>query len=218
MQQSTASETPSARLKRETAELHHRAEHAPFQRALIMGELAQALYERHLEQLLLLHMGLEGRLRELCARRPEVARIVQGFQFQEAYIREDLAHFGRSEADLAAIEPVPALAALLAEIEDLAGSRPLALLGMHYVLEGSNNGGRFIARAVRKAYALTPGQGDRYLDPYGEAQPLHWQAFKDELDASGFTRDEVEALLDGARRMFEGIRQVGEGVMERAAG
>jgi heme oxygenase len=213
--QPATSQTPSARLKHETAELHKEAEHSPFQRALVKGELPLSLYVLHLEQLLLVHRGLEGRLRRLCADRPEVARIVRDYQFQEAYILEDLAHYGRTGEQIAAIEPIPAVAALLDEIESASRTRPLVLLGMHYVLEGSNNGGRFIAKAVRKAYALTPGGGDRYLDPYGESQTEHWQAFKADLDDAGHAPDEVEDLLEGARRMFEGIKQVGDGVLER---
>ena len=69
-------------------------------------------------------------------------------------------------------------------MDRLASEQPMALLGILYVLEGSTNGSKFIARKVRPAYELpATGEGSAYLDPYGDVQPARWQEFKAAMDA-----------------------------------
>ncbi len=72
------------------------------------------------------------------------------------------------------------------------GDDPLRLLGMHYVLEGSNNGSRFIARHVGRAYQLSTGPGLRYLDPYGDRQRAYWMDFKNAMGKFQFTGADEE--------------------------
>ena len=69
---------------------------------------------------------------------------------------------------------------------------------------------RFIVRAVRKALGLTPGTGDRFLDPYGEEQPAIWAALKTRLDALALSRAEQDEVVAGAARMFEMVTDIGE--------
>jgi len=84
----------------------------------------------------------------------------------------------------------------------IAASDELALLGMRYVLEGSNNGNRFIARAIR---AGLPGAPTRYLDPYGEAQRPRWVQFKADMDAVGFEAGQQDRIVAAAQEMFAAI-------------
>ncbi|MFG0273952.1 MAG: biliverdin-producing heme oxygenase [Phycisphaerales bacterium] len=202
-----AAAAPSAILKIETADLHAQAEQSPFQRDLAKGRLPREQYARHLAQMLHVHEAIEEALWPLRDTIEPVGRIVRDEHRRTGVIREDLAFYGVDGADHPA---EPATAALVADIRRFAAERPLALLGMHYVLEGSANGGRFIAMNVRPAYGLEPGAGDRFLDPYGERQRELWSAFKADLDACVFTPAQMRDLLDGAGRMFDGVREIGD--------
>src|SRR5690606_37846418 len=122
-----------------------------------------------------------------------VAAAVSPEQFQEDYLLQDLAHLGR---DPEAVRPTQAAAALVADIQATARREPVALLGYHYVLEGSNNGSRFIAKAVRRAYDLGEGPGTMYLDPYGERQRETWARFKAAMDAAAFPPDQADAIVE----------------------
>jgi len=192
------------RLKADTAGLHREAEGAEFQQKMAAGRLTRDDYISWLGQMLHLHAALEQPLRRLRATDPRFAPITAE-QFQEPYLVEDLATFG---VDPATIHPRPAVTRLVARIALEAESEPLRLLGYHYVLEGSNNGNRFVARRLRPALGLEPGVGDRYLDPYGEAQVERWRQFKEDMTGVGFTDAEVDLLVAAARDMFVAIRDL----------
>jgi heme oxygenase len=192
------------RLKADTADLHREAEGAEFQQRMVAGLLSREDYISWLGQMLHVHTGLEAQLRRLCATDPRFAPITPE-QFQEPYLVEDLTTFG---VDPATIHARPAVARLLERIAREAESEPLRLLGYHYVLEGSNNGNRFVARRLRPALGLEPGAGDRYLDPYGEAQVERWRQFKDDMTGVGFTDAEIDLLVAAARDMFAAIRDL----------
>jgi heme oxygenase len=157
--------------------------------------------------MLLIHRALENRLRDLAASDRRVAAIVTEEQHQEPYLLADLDALG---SDSSSIEALPATADLIRKIDEASEREPIRLLGFHYVLEGSNNGNAFIARAVRPALGLEPGAGDRYLDPYGERQRAVWAAFKSGLDAQAFASAEQDAMIGAARDMFEGISMVSQ--------
>ncbi len=202
------------RLKESTQKLHDAAEEHPFQRSLFKGSLPIASYVENLKQMLLVHRALEGHLRDLCAKDPRVSAVVEDYQYQEPYLLEDLAHF---EIDPSVIEATPGTQHVIDTIEGAAKDRPIALLGFHYVLEGSNNGGRFIAMAVRKAYTIEPGAGDRYLDPYGDDLKERWSQFKEQMEKANFTEAEQQSLVGAASAMFEGISRIGDDLIASPA-
>lgn len=204
MTTATAS-TLMERLKLETAAMHADAESHIFQKNLAKGLLPRDAYIAWLGQMLLIHRALEARLRDLCAKNPAAAKAVKEIQHQEPYLREDLAYFG---ADADAIEPLAATKRLVATIEKSTAADPLTALGFHYVLEGSNNGNKFIARAMQKALALTPGAGLRYLDPYADDQRAVWQAFKDDMNSIEFTSAQQDAIVGAAKAMFAAIGEL----------
>lgn len=193
------------RLKAETADLHRSAESAEFQRRMAGGRLTREEYVAWLRQMLHVHRALEGPLRERQAGDPRFAAITPE-QFQVPYLEADLTALDAESGDGA----LPATRSLCERIAADAVSAPLRLLGYHYVLEGSNNGNRFIARRLRPALGLTPGVGDRYLDPYGEAQPERWRRFKDEMASLPFDPDDVDVLVAAARDLFAVIGDISE--------
>jgi len=189
-------------LKESTRKLHDATEDGAFNQDLIKGKLPLDSYVALLTQLYLIHRALESHLHRLRAARTPFERVLRDYQFQEPYLIEDLAFFGR---DVAKAEPLPATRAFIAEVDRLAEDNPVALLGVHYVFEGSNNGGKFIARALRRVYNLSGSNGTRYLDPYGENQPAYWQAFKNDMDAVGFSPEECETLIAAACHTFRAV-------------
>lgn len=194
-----------AHLRESTAALHDQTESHPFPQDLVAGKLPLAGYFNYLAQMFLVHQALESALAQWRDSNPHApaTRLIDSEQFKTPYLLNDLAMF---KVDPASIVPAPATRRLVADIDCRAGLCPASLLGMHYVLEGSTNGGKFIARAVQKAYGLAPGAGTSYLDPYRDTQRQRWLQFKSAMDAAEFSAREVDEIADGAVAMFVAIR------------
>lgn len=201
-----STETVMDRLRTETRDLHDRAEGREFQSRLVKGEIDRETYSRWLGQMLLVHRALEAPLKKACLGDPRFAA-VKAEQYQEPYLLADLIALG---FDAATIEPLPATRRLIEDIERAALEDPLQLLGFHYVMEGSNNGNRFIVRAIGPALRIDRSSGARYLDPYGDEQPAKWKEFKTEMNATGFDADQSDRLVAAARRMFEGVAEISD--------
>lgn len=209
--------TLTEHLKDSTWELHKHAEGHPIQRGLIQGKLSREMYASLLGQLLCVHRALESALRELRTSKPSVGRIIQDGRFQQERLEQDLRTLG---VDIGTVSPLPAAKRLMTTIEMARAEQPMALLGMHYVLEGSTNGGRFIAKAIRQTYAFESDAGTRYYDPYGENQKTLWAVYKEEFDAMTVSEVERDAMVAAARDMFRAISEIGDDLVtleQRAA-
>ena len=206
---STPSSAIMARLKSETQDLHDAAETHAHQTALVKGELPLERYVAHLEQHLFLHDALESELRAHFDHHPAFRAVITDEQFQVPYLREDLTHFERRSEDA---EATPETAAVVEQIHRAAAGDPLKLLGYHYVLEGSNNGNRFIAMKLKQVYNLD-GAGLRYLDPYGADQRPKWIAFKEAMSSQRFTPEQEDTLVEAAREMFAFVARISDGLL-----
>jgi heme oxygenase len=193
------------RLKTETMQLHKETEDSAFQRDLLKGTLPIERYADLLEQLQLIHHTLEETLREQAAVSPPIGHVVREEQFQEPHIDEDLRFFRR---DPHAAMPKPSTARFMDAILDTARTVPIGLLGIHYVFEGSKNGGRFIARRLESAYGLKVDSGLRSLDPYGERQPERWREFKAAMEALPLSAGEQDTIVDAAKQTFGAIMAI----------
>jgi heme oxygenase len=202
-----------ARLRSSTWPQHQRAESRPLEQSLVRGTLPRDQYVAYLAQRWLIHCALERALLELRRARPDLAAVIDEKLFQQRQLEADLAHFG---VELAAIAPLAATRKLCDEIDRLSAANSVALLGMYYVFEGSKNGARYIARALRGAYSLTDGNGLRYLDPHGEAQRALWQDFKARMDAIPFTDPETEAMIAAARLTFDCVSELDDEMHQQA--
>ena len=193
-------------LKTATAEHHHRAEKHEFQQMMVRGALSREAYAEWLGQMLQVHRGLEEHLAKLVASYPAVGAVFDDDRRKVPFLLADLA-FYQARADA---EPVPATSRFLAYLDTLAADSPLALLGVFYVLEGSTNGARFIARRLRTAYDLpADGGGAAYVDPYGDAQPRRWQEFKDEMEQLALGEADIRIITRAAQETFDAIGAVG---------
>lgn len=207
-----ATPTVMDRLRETTAPLHEAAEHHPFQRAFAKGQISRNDYGRYLGQMLLVHRALELHLREARERCVAVATVVKDWQFQEQYLHEDLAYLG---LDHRTITPTPATAAFMAAIHAMPArmDADLQLLGMQYVVEGSNNGSKYISFNIMKSLGIMPGPGLRYLDPYGDEQRARWAQFKADMVSVGFDDAEIEQIIIGANAMFDWIAKVSDDIV-----
>lgn len=188
-------------LKARTAEQHRRAEQSPFMRGLVSGQVTREGYARWLGQMMHVHAALEGEIVAHRGAEPRLA-VASDEQFGTPRLRADLVALG---VDPASVKPLPATAALVERVRAVAASCPVALLGFHYVLEGSKNGNAYIAKALRRALGLTIGAGDSYLDPYGEQQRARWAAFREAMGGQEYSESDAAAVLEAACVMFDGI-------------
>lgn len=199
------------RLRAETLAEHKAAESHPLQRALAQGTLPRALYVRHLAQLRHVHAALDAALQSLAPVHTGIGTVLRPEHLQTSYLDDDLAYLGATTADRAV---VPATVRLVEAITRMAETDPLAILGCHYVLEGSNNGSKFLARVVQRAYNLPPGRGTRYMDPYGDRQKEVWSQFKLDMNTIGFSTEQADALVAAAKVMFKAMADMGDDLLE----
>lgn len=194
--------TLSARLKSETQSLHTLAERHPIQRELVGGGASVGAYTRYLAQMFRAHEGLESSLREAVGGDAALGALVREHHYRLDQLRDDLNSFDIDSTDTAASV---ATARFALWTRRLAESRPVTLIGVLYVLEGSTNGGRYIARAIRRGLGLSGARGAAYLDPHGEEQAQRWGAFKETLDSLELDEPSQLAIIAGARETFAAI-------------
>ncbi len=199
-----------ARLRTETRPHHEAAEQHPLQRALAMGRLERSVYAAYLARLGEVHAALEGALTRGAALGGPLSRIVDPALFVSEHLAADLRYYGGAALAPDRSPSAPGFR------QSLTSASPARLLGLWYVLEGSKNGGRFIAKGVRRGYGLTGQDGVRSLDPHGDDQPALWANFKSRVDAESWTEVEVGDALDGARAMFGLIMAVGDEALASA--
>lgn len=197
------------RLRDETTPHHKEAESHPLQRAMATGQLPSHAYAAYHAQLLLVHRELERALVEASRADHRLASVVRPELFMTGHIESDLTALG---LDPMVIDTGAGAAQLTAEIRRASREAPSSLLGYWYVLEGSKNGGRFIARAVRRAQEPGGVVAVRSLDPHGEEQPRLWQEFKASVNAASFDPAEQDAIVRAAERMFAGIIAIADGI------
>ena len=190
------------RLKEDNWDLHEQAEHDTLPQHMVRGSIPKETYAELLGQMWLVSRALDG---AVVAKRDEVPilkELVTDRQLQTQYLEEDLKHWGVNTASL---EPLPGTKGLIAEVERSQNEDPYRLFGLHYVREGANNGNKYVAMKIRKAWGVEDDAGFRYLDPYGSEQRPLWDAFKTRLNEIELTEDQKSAVVAGARSMFEHI-------------
>lgn len=186
-------------LKKATWDLHQQAEASPVEQKLIKGTISRPHYAVFLEQRYLVHKRLDAALRKARQENEHAKAVVHDYQFHTPEIEEDLRFYG---VDPNTVKPTPGTKRMAEYIDRIERENPVAVLGIQYVLEGSTNGARFIARAIRMAFGLQTKEGTRYLDPYGEAQRQYWGEFRAAMEARAFTDKERDAIIDAARQTF----------------
>ncbi|REK17430.1 MAG: biliverdin-producing heme oxygenase [Planctomycetota bacterium] len=171
------------RLKHATSEVHQRVE------ALVGLPPSIAAHVAALERFFALIEPWEARVMPAVADHPSLADRLR----KTAWLRADLEHFGRSEAELAALPRCSSLP----RIESLSEA-----LGSMYVFEGATLGGQIIARHLEHELGLADGAGYRFFRAYGADVPARWLAFKQTLEAHA-SPDNRERIVASAVTTFE---------------
>lgn len=191
-------------LKEATAQQHSDAESRRLQQDLVKGRLPRETYGAWLGQMYLLHRALWEAIASGSGEHPELSQVVRDEGRHVANLQSDLAALG---VDGEGIEPLATTARALAEIGEVAVNDPLALLGYNYVLEGSMNGNRFIARAVAPTLGVP---ATSYLDPYGEQQRPSWLAYRERMNALELDADQAARMVRAAQAMFAFIAELSD--------
>ncbi len=189
-------------LRERTKEAHTRAEKHPSQARLVKGEATRQEYAAWLGQMLHVWRALDGGLVSLARSDARVARMLKPYHAHAARVESDLEFLGYTPEQHPAL---PATARCMAWLTELATNRDPALVGAWYVLEGSANGGRFIAKAVSRSLNIAGPRGLAALDPHGEQQRQYWQTWRTDLDAQTWTESEREAVVRAGSAMFDAV-------------
>lgn len=202
----------SQRLKVETRALHDVAESHPFQRALAAGRISTDAYTDLLVQWYHIHHTIEPRW--IADRRTEakVRELASPERMKTARLVNDLVHFGHYPEKS---NPLPATVRLTERLHDCIVTGDHELVGCWYVLEGSTNGNKFVARALARALGLTSDQGLSYLDAYGPKQSERWAEFKAAMDRLPLTGAATACVIAGAKRMFSGVIDIANDLWSR---
>ncbi len=193
-------------LKARTAEAHTRAEKHPIQERMVKGLVTRGEYAAWLHRMLPIWEAVDASVGRLARSDARVAAIHQPYHPHAHRVADDLAFLGERPG-----AAMGAAAGVAEHVERLTGGpTPVAVLGVWYVLEGSANGGRFIAKALSRALNIPGPAGLTSFDPHGEAQRERWQAWRAAVNAQRFTPAEREAIVAAAVWTFEAIYDVME--------
>jgi heme oxygenase len=192
-------------LKAATFAAHAGLQTAPYFSALAACQLPLESYVGQLRALAILHSALETALAACPDAR--VAAVWARDREKFALLQQDLRYFEpRAVADLR--EATEAALSAAEHLKLLALERPLALLGVVYVLEGSTLGAAVVRPLVARAFLLTGTDGLAYLHAYGDAAPVQWKKFRDGLNALTLTPAEQNEIIAAAVDFFARLERI----------
>lgn len=194
-------------LKERTKDAHARAEKHPIQAKMVKGEVTREQYAAWLGQMLPVWRAVDAGLCGLAARDARVAAMVKPYHAHAERIAADLKFLGQCGGCHPAL---PATARFVELVKSTAASGGPGLVGVWYVLEGSANGGRYIAKALSRGLGIAGPEGLTSFDPHGERQREYWQAWRAGLDAQTFGDAEREAIAAAAGATFDAVYDVME--------
>lgn len=196
-------------LKARTQDAHTRAERHPLQARLVKGEATREQYGAWLGQMHHVWRAVDAGVAALAKRDPRAGAMLKPYHAHAARLAADLAFLGQCQGCHA---PTPATARFVEFVQRAAASRGPDILGVWYVLEGSANGGRYIAKGLSRGLGIAGPEGLTSLDPHGERQREYWQTWRAALDAQRFTDAERDAIVAAAAGTFDGVYDVMEGL------
>lgn len=188
-------------LKTRTQDAHTRAERHALQGAMVRGVIKPELYALWLVQMHEIWTALDAGLSRLARNDQRVASMLKPAHEHSPRVAADLTDLGTPRT-----QPTQAAINFAKRIHDMAQANDVGVLGAWYVLEGSANGGRFIAKAMAKSFG--PSFPLRSLDPHGEAQRELWGQWRAGIDAAGFSMTEQDRIIAVASDTFDAITDV----------
>jgi heme oxygenase len=192
-------------LREKTRAAHTRAEQHPRQARLVTGQATRLDYAAWLGQMLRVWRAVDAAISQIAGRDARIAAMVKPYHPHADRVAADLAFLGQTPATFPA---VPAAERFVAWLDEVAARGDAAVVGAWYVLEGSSNGGRYIAKALSRALSIPGPAGLTSLDPHAEAQRERWLAWRADLDAQGWSDTERDGIVAAAARTFDAITEI----------
>lgn len=195
----------STLLKESTAQQHIDAEHHPLQQSLIKGQATREQYALWLGQMLHVHTALDTALSKAAETSAAVKTVFQPHHRRRELALADLAALGVAPTTISAKPATTAFATRMAQVADLS---PTSLLGALYVIEGSSNGGVYIAKAVERALGIEPGFATRAINPHAAATRENWAGFKTSIDSLTLDETQRAAIVEIASETFKAFTAI----------
>lgn len=181
-----------------TTAAHHDAEHAPYVRRLLAGELPIEGYGHLVVQHRAIYEALEG-ANDAIAADPLVGDFVQPEVVRRPALERDVvAVLGVDWADGPHAELVPATVEYCERLREVGATWPSGWVGHQYVRYlGDLSGGLFIRRVIERTYGIDPTNGTAFYDFPQVPDPVAWKdAYRARLDAVPWTPDEQARVID----------------------
>ncbi|MGI5120632.1 heme oxygenase (biliverdin-producing) [Marinactinospora thermotolerans] len=191
----------SRRLRDATSDEHDSAERHGFTRALLEGRVPLSGYAEMVAQHYFVYAALEETAAEL-ADDPIVGTLLSPALDRVPALERDLEAL-HGPGWRGRVTPGPTTAAYADHIRRTA-ARPSGYVAHHYTRYlGDLSGGRFIGRAVQRAYGLRDGHGVGFYD-FGElgSLPRFKKGYRARLDALPLPEAEIRHTLDEARLSY----------------
>ncbi|MEL6345107.1 MAG: biliverdin-producing heme oxygenase [Myxococcota bacterium] len=191
----------SAMLRQATAIAHRNAENRRFVRALLKGQISQAVYARYLTSLVLGYRVLEDALQRDA--HPTHHPFRDPALYRVAPLIADIQHYAPRTP------PAPVRAAMrwADHLQQLREDAPVRLLSHLYTRYlGDLSGGQIIGERLIRVYGLSDHRGVQFYDfPQIADTNRMKQHLRSGIDAVGASLHEAEqqAVLDEAVRAFE---------------
>jgi heme oxygenase len=187
--------TVADQIRQAISPAHVAVEQTPFAQGMANGTISRAAYIEGLAQLAALHDGLEQALANALTTE-SVAALYSETMARGPVLRRDITNLGGTEAT--AIHDV--IQNLQSEFQAWATTKPHALLGALYVMEGSRMGSMVLARSLTKALRVEPRPGTG-LDYHIEGiatRPMDWKKFRETLAQMPWSEIETAEIVHAA--------------------
>jgi heme oxygenase len=193
----------TALLRTHTAGLHDRLERLPFFQLLRSGHLTKPPIVSYLRSLTIIHGIIERELFHTADR--QVAELGKHTLPKVPRLLADLEALGAERLPVV----MPAIrGALEYAAEILANANdPWSLVGVLYVLEGSQKGGLSLKRAYVKCLRV-PKEQLSYFGCYGRDTAAHWKSFGRALDSLDADSEQTKRVVESAVNCFERLEKI----------
>lgn len=190
-------------LRAESAHLHERLETLPFFKALHAGTLPRTAIASYLRSLAIIHAVLERCLSEVSS--GPLVRLLRHAPVKVPLLAADLDALG-TEGYASITTAIRIALDYAAEILEH-GDDPLTLVGVLYVLEGSQNGALVLKRAHARCLNV-PEERLSYFGCYGSATAVRWREFTECLNSLTLEASQINAVVQAANRCFEQLERI----------
>ncbi len=199
-------------LRESTSEMHTSAEANQFQHKLGSAKVNKDELARYLQQLYLIHKTVSELIEKSKTDNSALSHVTRDYHHDLSCMTRDIEYLGK---DINSITALKSTNDLVASMNETAKNETAGLLGYLYVLEGSTNGAKFLAKALRKGLELPEDAGASYFDRYGEKQRERWNAFKQSMNEVNFTEDERATLVSTAMETFRSFGKIGDELLNK---